>query len=240
MTIGRRGSILATSVVLALPALGVTAAAQARKVTPVERGQTPASMGVHGFSVVLVVGYSQGALANETVPEAARTAAAAIERYSMKARPKLHGKKRSSMLFLGAQGGVITRRIRGRLRLSTARRESCDPRPECEVIVVSQSGSDSARGRFGHCRQFTQHRSLRQHGVFPHLLILLGHFRPQETAAAPATNQFLATHFAAIGTRDFVRSAAHHLAVQLVFRDRSRFFLVKYVMAGRTLSRIGQ
>jgi len=39
-----------------------------------------------------------------------RTAAAAIERYALKARPKLHGKKRSSMLFLGAQGGVITRR----------------------------------------------------------------------------------------------------------------------------------
>lgn len=74
MTIGRRCSILATSVVLALPVLGVTAAAQARKVIPVEHGQTPASMGVHGFSVVLVVGGSQGAATNDSVPEAARKA----------------------------------------------------------------------------------------------------------------------------------------------------------------------
>jgi hypothetical protein len=81
MTTEQRYSIMAAAIALALPWLGTTPAAQTRKVTPTptpafERPQTPASMGVHGFSVVLVVGYSQGTAANENVPEAARKALA--------------------------------------------------------------------------------------------------------------------------------------------------------------------
>jgi len=72
MTIGTRGSFLtASALTLALTA---TPAAQMSKAGQAGRGQSPASMGVHGFSVVLVVGTSQGAAANESVPEAARKA----------------------------------------------------------------------------------------------------------------------------------------------------------------------
>ena len=77
MTTGRTCSTRAASLVLMLALLPSAAAAQQRgKAIPVERGQTPASMGVHGFSVVLVVGGMQGASASDNVPEAARKALA--------------------------------------------------------------------------------------------------------------------------------------------------------------------
>jgi hypothetical protein len=93
MTTGRTRFTLTTAalIVALFPAM---AAAQPRKVVPVdqvkaskpvplERGQTPASLGIHGFSVILVVGGTQAA-ANPAdnardvaqVPEAARKALA--------------------------------------------------------------------------------------------------------------------------------------------------------------------
>ena len=74
MTTGRTRSTLAVSVVLLGTVLSTAAAAQTRNVVPVGRGSTPASIGVHGFSVVLVVGGTQGSVTNESVPEAARKA----------------------------------------------------------------------------------------------------------------------------------------------------------------------
>jgi hypothetical protein len=74
MTIGRRGSFLATSVALTLALTATAAAQQTKVVTTAGRTQSPASMGVHGFSVVLVVGSSQGVASNDSVPEAARKA----------------------------------------------------------------------------------------------------------------------------------------------------------------------
>jgi hypothetical protein len=79
MTIRSPYSIIGASlaVLLTLPAM---AAAQPPKAVPVERGQTPASMGVRGFSVVLVIGGTQGpsssVYASDNVPEAARKALA--------------------------------------------------------------------------------------------------------------------------------------------------------------------
>jgi hypothetical protein len=73
MTTGRIRFTLAALTVALLPAM---AAAQTRKVVPVDHGQTAASMGVRGFSVVLVIGGPPGASATDNVPEAARKALA--------------------------------------------------------------------------------------------------------------------------------------------------------------------
>lgn len=79
MTTGRRGFFLGTSAMLTL-ALAAPAAAQTGRIATTGRGQSPASMGVHGFSIVLVVGgvgaAAPGASASENVPEAARKALA--------------------------------------------------------------------------------------------------------------------------------------------------------------------
>jgi len=73
MTTGSIRSILATSVVLAL-AVATAGAQQRGRGAPVLA--TAASLGVHGFSVVLVIGGTQGASASDNVPEAARKALA--------------------------------------------------------------------------------------------------------------------------------------------------------------------
>jgi hypothetical protein len=75
MTTGSIRSILVASVVCAL-AVAPAAAQQRGRSAPSEHAQTPASLGVHGFSVVLVVGGMQGASASDNVPEAARKALA--------------------------------------------------------------------------------------------------------------------------------------------------------------------
>jgi hypothetical protein len=89
MTTEKPRFMLAALAVLGAVGLQSLAAAQERKVVPgnvvkasrpvpTERGQTLASMGIHGFSIVLVVGATQGATASgsDTVPEAARKALA--------------------------------------------------------------------------------------------------------------------------------------------------------------------
>lgn len=88
MTTGHMRSTLAAFALVTLVVLPATVAAQQRaKDVPIhtssaprfERPQTPASLGVHGFSVVLVVGgvgAPAGASASENVPEAARKALA--------------------------------------------------------------------------------------------------------------------------------------------------------------------
>lgn len=73
MTTGRTCSTLA--VVVMLVALPAPAGAQQRG-RGFERLQTPAAIGVHGFSIVLVVGGMQGTSAADNVPEAARKALA--------------------------------------------------------------------------------------------------------------------------------------------------------------------
>ena len=76
MTTGRTWSTLAAVLMLAM--LPPAAAAQQRGARggSLERLQTPAAIGVHGFSVVLVVGGMQGSSASDNVPEAARKALA--------------------------------------------------------------------------------------------------------------------------------------------------------------------
>ena len=89
MTTEKPRFMLAAVAVLAAVGLQSLATAQERKVVPgsvvkavkpvqVERGQSPASLGIHGFSVVLVIGGTQGpsSSASENVPDAARKALA--------------------------------------------------------------------------------------------------------------------------------------------------------------------
>jgi hypothetical protein len=90
MTTGRTRFTLATAIVLIVAALPALAAAQARGAAGGGRGTrnsdsgpTPSSLGIHGFSVVLVIGGTQAAAnpadaARDTgqVPEAARKALA--------------------------------------------------------------------------------------------------------------------------------------------------------------------
>jgi hypothetical protein len=111
MTTGRRCSILAASVALALPLLGTTPAAQARKAAPSERGQTPASMGVHGFSVVLVVGGMQAAGPTDTVPEAARKALADMKDFLPYKRYQLLDA--AWILCCGSDNNGVSGRVRG-------------------------------------------------------------------------------------------------------------------------------
>ena len=77
MTTGIIRSALATSVVCVL-AVATAAAQQRSSGQRMQPAQTPASLGVHGFSVVLVIGGTQGASssASDNVPEAARKALA--------------------------------------------------------------------------------------------------------------------------------------------------------------------
>lgn len=77
MTTARARSLLAAPVVLMLALLPAAAEAQQRgRTAAIDRRQTPAAIGVHGFSIVLVVGGMQGASASDNVPEAARKALA--------------------------------------------------------------------------------------------------------------------------------------------------------------------
>ena len=83
MTTGRTRFTLAALLSALLPATGRGADGQGRRTPTASRAgrasaRTPASMGIHGFSVVLVVGGTQGASAgaSDTVPEAARKALA--------------------------------------------------------------------------------------------------------------------------------------------------------------------
>ena len=73
MTTGRASTLAAVLTMLVL--LPGTADAQQRSQTvPSERLRTAAAIGVHGFSVVLVVGGMQGSSTSDNVPEAARKA----------------------------------------------------------------------------------------------------------------------------------------------------------------------
>jgi hypothetical protein len=78
MTIRNTGSTIGASlgVLLALLPAQVAAqvAAQRTSAVAIDRARTPASLGIRGFSVVLVVGSMQGSGASENVPEAARKA----------------------------------------------------------------------------------------------------------------------------------------------------------------------
>jgi hypothetical protein len=78
MTIGSIGSTIGAALAL-LPALlpaqvAAQVAAQRTGAVAIDRAHTPASLGIRGFSVVLVVGSMQGTAASENVPEAARKA----------------------------------------------------------------------------------------------------------------------------------------------------------------------
>ena len=67
------GPSIALALCVAAAPAALTAQQQGRSV-PAQRATTPQSLGVHGFSVVLVVGGMQGADSGETVPPAARKA----------------------------------------------------------------------------------------------------------------------------------------------------------------------
>lgn len=73
----RARTFLGRSIALALCAAAAPAALSAQqqgRSVPAQRVTTPQSLGVHGFSVVLVVGGMQGADSGDTVPPAARKA----------------------------------------------------------------------------------------------------------------------------------------------------------------------
>jgi len=124
MTTGRMRFTLAALTVALLPAM---AAAQPRKVVPAdqvkagksvptERGQTPASMGIHGFSVVLVVGGTQGATAGatDTVPEAARKALADMKDFLPYKRYQLLDA--AWILCCGPENPIGKSQVSGRVR----------------------------------------------------------------------------------------------------------------------------
>lgn len=139
MTPGRTGSTLAPSVMLVLALLTATAAAQTRGAAPVfERRGTPASMGVNGFSVVLVVGRNddldsrlaalrargltdkhpeverlrkETRLESDTVPEAARKALADMKDFLPFKRYQLLDA--AWILCCGSENNGVSGRVRG-------------------------------------------------------------------------------------------------------------------------------
>jgi hypothetical protein len=116
MTSGRTRFALSVRVALMLAMLPAAAAAQqraARGGVVVERHQTPAGIGVHGFSVVLVVGSMQGAGASATdnVPEAARKALADMKDFLPYKRYQLLDA--AWILCCGSQNSEVSGRVRG-------------------------------------------------------------------------------------------------------------------------------
>src|SRR6185436_20402920 len=103
-------SFLAASAALTL-ALAATPAAQTGRGGPIARGQSPASIGVHGFSVVLVVVGSQGAAANDGVPEAARKALADMKDFLPYKRYQLLDA--AWILCCAADSSQVSGRVRG-------------------------------------------------------------------------------------------------------------------------------
>ena len=76
----RAGRYLSFGLLLVLSLAPRIASAQAAR-TPAERPATPQSLGIYGFSVVLVLGDMQGADAGNTVPETARKALADMRNF---------------------------------------------------------------------------------------------------------------------------------------------------------------
>ena len=122
MTIAETRFTLATSAVLIVALLPAMAAAQTRKVAPadqaraskhvpIERGLTPASMGIHGFSVVLVLGGTQGTSASDNVPEAARKALADMKDFLPYKRYQLLDA--AWILCCGPNTSQVSGRVRG-------------------------------------------------------------------------------------------------------------------------------
>jgi hypothetical protein len=112
MTTGRTRFTFAAQVALMLALLPAAAAAQRGKVVvPVDRGQTPASMGVHGFSVVLVVGGMQGSSASDNVPEAARKALADMKDFLPYKRYQLLDA--AWILCCGSENNGVSGKVRG-------------------------------------------------------------------------------------------------------------------------------
>jgi hypothetical protein len=111
MTTGRTRSTLAVSVALLVMVLSTIAAAQTRNAIPAGRGSTPASIGVHGFSVVLVVGGTQGSATNESVPEAARKALTDMKDFLPYKRYQLLDA--AWILCCGTDSSQVSGRVRG-------------------------------------------------------------------------------------------------------------------------------
>jgi hypothetical protein len=109
MTLRTRSTIVALALVLALPPATI-AAQQAR---PGVRMNSPASLGIHGFSVVLVVGSLSGAggAASDGVPEAAKKALTDMRDFLPYKRYQLLDA--AWMLCCSSLAGSISGRVRG-------------------------------------------------------------------------------------------------------------------------------
>jgi hypothetical protein len=112
MTTARTHSLLAAPVVLMLALLPAAAEPQQRaKTVAIDRLQTPAAIGVHGFSVVLVVGGMQGSSASDNVPEAARKALADMKDFLPYKRYQLLDA--AWILCCGTANNGVSGRVRG-------------------------------------------------------------------------------------------------------------------------------
>jgi hypothetical protein len=90
---------------------GAGAAQQRSQTVSIERLRTPAAIGVHGFSVVLVVGGMQGSSASDNVPEAARKALADMKDFLPYKRYQLLDA--AWILCCGTANNGVSGRVRG-------------------------------------------------------------------------------------------------------------------------------
>jgi hypothetical protein len=109
MTTGRASTLAAVLILAVLPAAGQ--AQQRSQAVPTERLRTPAAIGVHGFSVVLVVGGMQGSGATDNVPEAARKALADMKDFLPYKRYQLLDA--AWILCCGTANNGVSGRVRG-------------------------------------------------------------------------------------------------------------------------------
>lgn len=114
MTTRTRSTILTAAAIASLLAsapFAATAGAQQRGRAPSERAGTPSDMGLHGYSVVLVIGDMQAAGAADSVPSAARKALTDMQAFLPYKRYQLLDA--AWMVCCGSYRSTISGRVRG-------------------------------------------------------------------------------------------------------------------------------
>lgn len=158
-------SLIAASAVVTLLWMPAGAAAQQSRASS-SRGTSPASLGIHGFSVILVVGYIQGT-SSENVPDVAKKALNDMRDFLPYKRYQLLDA--AWMLCCGSYKNGVSGRVRGpnerdysyqvdpigvtdsKLNLRFSMREMHDTLPVASGSSNFQKLSDSAR--LEHSRQ---------------------------------------------------------------------------------------
>ena len=111
MTIRSIGSTIGASLIILVALLPAPVAAQRSSAVAIDRAHNAASLGMRGFSVVLVVGSMQPASASENVPEAARKALADMKDFLPYKRYQLLDA--AWMVCCGPSTSPISGRVRG-------------------------------------------------------------------------------------------------------------------------------